>query len=150
MPANLINLHHRHPGCKMEVSFFKRRKILKKTSALELIPVRLMECEPREEGKVDILLPRFKNRWLVRAMEPLNRKQFIRIKLDAFGSATWLLIDGKRNVAGISAHLNEDSREKLTSAEETLERVNQFMTMLYQQRFITFQQIQKHDKQLNS
>ncbi len=143
MPVNLINLHHQRRECKMEVGFFKRRKILKKTSALDLIPLRLIEYEPREEGKIDILLPRFKNKWLFRAMEPLNRKHFIRIKLDAFGSATWLLIDGKCNVAGICAQLNETFREKLTSAEETVKRVNQFMAMLYQQRFITFQQIQK-------
>jgi len=127
----------------MEVNFFQRRKILKKTNALDLIPLRLMEWEPREEGKIDILLPRFKRHWLQRITGALKRKRFIHIKLDTFGSATWVLIDGVLTVAEISARLNETFLNKVSSPQETSERISKFMTMLYQQRFITFRQIQK-------
>lgn len=137
-------LHLLHPECNgMEVNFFQRRKILKKSNALDLIPVRLFNHEQREEGKLNILLPRFRRNWLARYLAPLNKKEFIRIKLDQFGSATWLLIDGKKNVLEISRELENIYPEKLDPPTETAERVNKFMSVLYQQRFISFLQLQK-------
>jgi len=127
----------------MEVHFFKRRKILKKSNALDLIPVRLLNHELREDGNLDILLPRFKRSWLERLMAPLHRKEFIRIKLDRFGSTSWLLIDGIKPVQTICDELEKKYPELLSPESETLDRVNKFMTILYQQRFISFQQLQK-------
>lgn len=128
----------------MEVNFFERRKILKKSNALDLVPVRLLNHEEREEGKLNILLPRFKRTWLKNFMVPFSRKEeFIRIRLDEFGSAAWLLIDGNKPVREISAELERKFPEKLDPPVETPERVNTFMSVLYQQRFISFQQLQK-------
>ena len=127
----------------MEVNFFKRRKILKKSNALDLIPMRLLNHEQREEGKINILLPRFTKAWLARFLAPLKRKEFIRIKLDQFGSATWMLIDGIKPVRTICDELEKEYPEKLEPESETVERVNKFMTILYQQRFISFRQLQK-------
>ncbi|MBL7110688.1 MAG: PqqD family protein [Bacteroidales bacterium] len=129
----------------MEVNFFKRRKILKKSNALDLIPVRLLNHEPRGEVTLNILLPRFKKPWLARIMAPQKRKEFIRIKLDQFGSATWLLIDGIKPVRTICDELEKEYPGKLQPESETVDRVNKFMTILYQQRFISFQQLQKKD-----
>jgi len=129
----------------MEVNFLKRRSIFKRTSALELIPIRTIEYETREDGCVNILLPRFKNKLLAHVMESFNRKKIIHIKLDEFGTATWLRIDGKRSVATIIEKLKEEFPDKLKPAEETEERVNKFLTILYQQRFISFQQIQREE-----
>lgn len=129
----------------MEVNFLKRRKILKHTSALDLVPIRLMNHEQGEEGKLNILLPRFKRAWLAHFLSPLNKKEFIRIKLDPFGSATWLLIDGKKTVREISDTLEIEYPEKLTPSSETPERVNKFMSILYQQRFISFRQLLKEN-----
>ena len=133
----------------MEVNFLKRRKIFKQTSALDLIPMRTIAYETREDGCVDILLPRFKSNILAHIMESFNRKKIIHIKLDVFGTATWLIIDGKRSVATICKKLEEDFPDKLPPAEETEERVNKFLTILYQQRFISFRQIQKKDESVS-
>jgi len=129
----------------MEVNFLKRRRILKHTSALDLVPIRLMNHEEREEGKLNILLPRFKRTWLAHFLAPLNKEQLIRIKLDQFGSATWLLIDGKKPVRTICEELEKEYPEKMEPTSETGERVNKFMSVLYQQRFISFQQLQKRN-----
>lgn len=130
-------------GKAMEVNFFTRRKILKHTSALDLVPIRLMNVEEREEGKLNILLPRFRRTWLARYLAPLNKEKFIRIKLDEFGSAAWLMIDGEKSVRTICDALEKEFPEKLDPPEETAERVNKFMSVLYQQRFISFRQLQK-------
>ncbi len=130
----------------MEVNFLKRRKILKRTSALDLIPMHTIEYETREDGQVDILLPRFKKKLLAHFMESFNKKKIIHIKLDEFGTATWLMIDGKRSVILICEKLKEDFPDKLNPAEETEERVNKFLTVLYQQRFISFRQIQEENQ----
>jgi hypothetical protein len=127
----------------MEVNFFKRRKILKKSNALDLVPMRLLDHEQREEGKLNILLPRFRRPWLAGYLAPLNKERFIRIKLDQFGSSTWLLIDGKKNVREISGALENEYPKQLDPPTETSDRVNKFMSVLYQQRFISFQQLQK-------
>ncbi|MBE0648197.1 MAG: PqqD family protein [Bacteroidales bacterium] len=129
----------------MEVNFFERRKILKKSNALDLVPVRLLNQEEREDGNLNILLPRFRRTWLAIYLAPLNKKRFIQIKLDQFGSATWLMIDGKKSVQEISDQLEREYPEKLDPPEETPERVNKFMSVLYQQRFISFQQLQKEN-----
>ncbi len=133
----------RHEG--IEVNFLKRRRILKHISALDLIPIRLMEHETREEGKLNILLPRFKRTWLASFLAPLNKEELIRIKLDQFGSATWLLIDGKKSVQEICNELEKEFPEKLNPPTETADRANKFMSVLYQQRFISFQQLQKEN-----
>ncbi|MFH1936338.1 MAG: hypothetical protein ABIK52_02090 [Bacteroidota bacterium] len=129
----------------MEVNFFQRRKILKKSNALDLIPVRLLNHEPRDDGNLNILLPRFKKPWLARFMAPLKRKEFIRIKLDQSGSATWMLINGIRPVRTICEELEKENPGKMQPGSETIDRVNKFISILYQQRFITFRQIQKEN-----
>ena len=127
----------------MEVNFFKRRQIFKSTSALDLIPVRLLDHKMDEEKKISIQLPRFRNPMLAKFMEPFNSRKIIPIKLDTFGSAAWLLIDGNKNLELIASELQKQFPEELKPPEETNDRVSKFISLLYQQRFITFRQIQK-------
>ena len=54
------------------MNFLQRRKILKKANFLELTPVRILEYELREEDKVNVLLPRFKNE-IARRMLKIGR-----------------------------------------------------------------------------
>ncbi len=110
-----------------------------------MIPMRTMKYETKEDGHVNILLPRFKSNLLANIMESFNRKKIIHIKLDEFGAATWLMIDGKRSVSTLIEELEKDFPDKLKPVEETEERVNKFLTILYQQRFISFRQIQKEE-----
>jgi len=126
-----------------EVSFFQRRKILKQANSLDLHPIQLLESEKRDENTVNILLPRFKNKTALKLFRPHWKPEFIRIKLDEFGSSVWSMIDGARSASEICSHLKEKFPEKLNPIEETEERVSKFLSMLFQQRFISFREILK-------
>jgi hypothetical protein len=123
------------------LNFFQRRRILKKSNYLDLTPFRMMEFEILENGKVDLLMPRFKHHILKRALQPNWKKAFIRIHLDEIGSAIWTRIDGTSNVNELCNRLQAIYPEKLPSQEETEERVTQFLSLLYQERYITFREI---------
>lgn len=100
-----------------------------------------MEFVTREDGKVDIVMPRFRHHFWKRALQPHWKKEVIPIHLDEIGSAIWLLINGTRNVSELCDHLQADHREKLHPPEETVIRVTKFLSLLYQQRYITFKEI---------
>jgi hypothetical protein len=124
------------------MNFFQRRKILKRSNFLDLTPVRLMEHEFREEGKITLLMPRFKNKYWSRMLQARSKGEFIHIKLDESGSDTWMLLDGKSSVHAICEKLKEQFPEKLIPLDDTEIRVTRFLTFLYHQRYITFIEIQ--------
>ncbi|MEI8005324.1 MAG: PqqD family protein [Bacteroidota bacterium] len=128
----------------MEVSFFRRRNILKQANSLDLHPVKLIDSEARDENTLNLLLPRFRNKTALKLFRPHWKPEFIRIKLDEFGSAVWAMIDGNRCTSDICVQLKETFPEKLNPIEETEERVSKFLFILYQQRFISFREIQKN------
>jgi hypothetical protein len=129
------------------LNFFQRRKILKKANYLDLTPLRQMEFEIREDGKVDILLPRFKHPLWKRMLQPHWKQEFIRIHLDEMGSAIWIQVDGTIKVNELCSRIQAAHPEKLHPPEETEKRVTQFLSLLYQQRYITFREITGEKKQ---
>jgi hypothetical protein len=106
-----------------------------------------MEFETREDGKVDILMPRFSHHVWRRALQPRWKQEFIRIHLDETGSALWILCDGTLNVGELCNKVQAVHPEKLHPPEETEKRVTQFLSLLYQQRYITFSEIMQEKKQ---
>jgi len=125
------------------MNFFERRKILKKANYLNLTPVRMREHALTEEGKVDILVPRFKNKFWTEVYRKSRKGEYIRIHLDPTGSALWLSIDGEKNAGEISLRLLEQLPEKFTSGDDAEKRVTQFLSLLYQQEYISFREILK-------
>jgi hypothetical protein len=123
------------------MNFFKRRKILKQANFLDLRPVRVLGHEVRDDGGITLLMPRFKNRINATLFQPTSKDTFILIKLDRFGGHTWLLIDGHATVAEICTKLKEQFPEELNPLDETEARVTKFLSLLYQQRYITFREI---------
>jgi hypothetical protein len=106
-----------------------------------------MEFEIRDDGKVDIQMPRFKHPVWKRALQPHWKQEFIRIHLDEIGSAIWLQIDGIINVNEICNRVQSSLPEKLNPPGETEKRITQFLSLLYQQRYITFREIILEKKQ---
>ena len=125
------------------MNFFQRRKILKQANYLDLTPLRIFDHELREDGKVTILLPRFKNELAKRMLKPRRKSDHIHIKLDETGSAIWLMIDGKLRVQEICEQMKNLYQDKMQPPEETETRVTQFLSLLYQQRYISFREIMK-------
>ena len=124
------------------MNYFKRRKIFKQANFLDLRPVRVLGYDLRDDGGITLLMPRFKNRINSALFQPPSKGKTIFIKLDRFGGHTWLLIDGKLTVTEICSLLKAQFPEELIPIEETEERVTKFLSLLYQQRYITFREIQ--------
>ena len=107
---------------------------------LELTPVRIHGFDLRENGKVAVLIPRFTSKFFGKYLLPLLKNKFIPLKLDELGSETWLQIDGKKSVQVICDALTEKLGEKIHPSEE---RVTLFLTELYKNKFIKFNEITK-------
>ena len=58
--------------------------------------------------------------------------------MDKFGSMTWLLIDGNKNVYEICEGLREEFGEEI---EPVYDRVSLFISKLYKNKFIIFKEI---------
>ena len=124
------------------MNFFQRRKIFRKANFLDLRPVRVLGHDVRDDGGITLLMPRFKNRINAALFQPNSKEKLIYIKLDRFGSHTWLLIDGFSTVTQICDQLKATFPDELKPVEETEDRVTKFLSLLYQQRYITFREIQ--------
>ena len=123
------------------MNFFQRRKILKNVNYLELTPVKLMEDRLTDKGKIDILLPRFTNRFWNQVYKNSKKGEYIYIHLDEIGSAIWNSIDGNLSVQTICNEMKEKRPDHLQPAEETEKRVTDFLSLLYRERYISFREI---------
>lgn len=126
---------------KMEVSFFKRRKIFKTTSLLELTPFRKIEHEVSENGLVVLLYPKFRHNKVSRFMLG-NKSPYIRLNLDEIGSASWLMIDGNKNIRIIADELSDQMGEKVQPVHD---RLGKFLSQLYNNKFISFKELLKKE-----
>ena len=122
----------------MSLSFIERKKILKNANYLDLRPIRNYSEEISDDNLVTILIPRFKNQFAAKYILPKMKGKYFKLKLDEIGSAAWLLINGKSNVAEIMKDLDAKFGEKIQPVDE---RLIKFLTQLYQQRLITFEEI---------
>lgn len=126
--------------CHMEVGFLQRRKILKNKNALDLTPVRKYSEESGEDDLVSIIIPKFKNKFVREYILPRLKSPIVKVKLDEFGSASWLLFDGKNTVSDIAEKLVEKFGDRIQPVEE---RIVKYTTNLYLNGFISFKEIQK-------
>jgi hypothetical protein len=123
------------------MNFFQRRKILKDANFLHLVPVRVMEHTVAEDGKVTVLLPRFKNKFWREVYRNSKKGEFITIRLDETGSAIWLLIDSTSSVEKLSENALAQHPDRFTTLDDAQTRITKFLALLYQQRYISFQEI---------
>lgn len=105
-----------------------------------MTPVRVHRHEEREDGMVNVLIPRFKSNFAKKLFSKAVSSPYIKANLDEFGTATWLLIDGNRNVQNIGEALVEKFGEKV---EPVYERLTRFLTDLHRYNFISFIELKK-------
>lgn len=122
----------------MTQNFFTRRKILKESNYLDLTPFRIHREEIDENGLVTILVPKFTNKFVVKYIVPTLKSKYFKIHFDELGSETWKLIDGKINVNNISESLLAKFGDKIQPVHE---RVTKFLSQLYLQGFISFNEL---------
>jgi len=123
----------------MLITYFKRRKFLRKANALDLTPVAQLQSETGKDGIVTLLIPKFKNKKVAAFVIPGTRSKLIRLKLDETGSNVWNAIDGTTKIGEICHLLRVKSDHGFPQAEE---RVSHFLMQMYQDKFITFKEIQ--------
>jgi hypothetical protein len=93
----------------------------------ELTPLRNAKWETTEEGKVVVLVPKFKNPFLVKWILPYLAKPFFRIKLDEIGSQIWQQCDGATSISTIAESLKAKFGD---SVEPVDARINKYLNHL--------------------
>jgi hypothetical protein len=110
-----------------------------KTNYLDLTPVRKQNYEMTTDGKVFLLVPKFKNKSWGRILLPKGKPQEIAVKLDDIGSKVWLKIDGSSTVADICSQLvGEIANEDLAQMEI---RLTKFFDILFNNKYISFKEL---------
>jgi hypothetical protein len=120
------------------MNFFQRRKILKNANYLDLTPVCAKKHLIGDDEKVTVIIPKFTNKFVVEKIVPKLKHPDMKLNLDEIGSAVWLLIDGKKKVKEIALELSQKFGDKIQPVDE---RLTKFLTQLYEQRLITFDEI---------
>lgn len=106
----------------------------------ELQPKRNAQWETTDEGRIVVLVPKFKNALLVKWILPYLAKPFFRIKLDAVGSVIWEQCDGNTPVSRIAEIL----KNKFGAAVDPVDaRINHFLNQLERGDLILIQQQQQ-------
>lgn len=93
---------------------------------LDLRPRRTREWE-EVDGRVVVLMPKFRHPLLARWLLPMLRSQNFRIKLDGLGSAVWKRCDGETSVALIAEQVRAEFGE---AAEPVHDRIGTFLRKL--------------------
>lgn len=107
----------------------------KKINFLDLIPERKCQWEKTEDGKIDLVIPRFKNQYMKKFALKLGKSEFFKVHLDSMGSHVWELIDGTITVEQIGK-LIENKKEE--SPDKLYGRLTEFFAILMRNRFIQF------------
>lgn len=116
----------------------KKKKQQFEVNYLELTPFQNHDFEVNKNGLVNVFVPKFKNKMLIKFLIPKMKSPFIKIKLDEFGSEVWQLIDGSKKVLEISEKLLEKFGDRIQPVNE---RLTKFLTQLYHYKFINFKEI---------
>ena len=122
----------------MIVSFFKKRKILKSANTLDLHPVKNYSEEFDSDGMVRVLVPKIKNHFIRKVFDKYIKNIFIKVKLDKYGSEVWKNIDGIKDVDTIVKDMLKNFSSETSEIES---RTINFIFLLYQQGFITFNEL---------
>jgi len=102
---------------------------------LDLVPRRLIDSEPADDGKVRLLMPRYRDPLGKRLLQPLLRgdRRFIRVPLEGRGSWIWSQVDGDRTVGQIAVAFRAAFPEE---SEQVEERVCQYVAALVGNGFL--------------
>jgi hypothetical protein len=116
------------------------KKVKLDLNYLEMTPQRLYEHETRDDGLINVLVPKFHTKFYKKYIMPKMKNPYIRANLDEFGSRAWELADGSTPVREIVALMEERFGERLGPATE---RITMFLTQLYKAGFISFKELNR-------
>ncbi|MBD3424649.1 MAG: PqqD family peptide modification chaperone [Candidatus Latescibacteria bacterium] len=112
---------------------------------LDLVPRRNVDYETGGNGMVTLLTPRFRNKLLLRHLQPRLKRPHFKVDLDEFGSFVWLRCDGEKSTGEIAEDMRAEFGEK---AEPLLERLKLFFGQLEKLKYIEFINIEECRKKI--
>ena len=103
---------------------------------LQLKPARVMEWERDPEGKVILLVPKFRDPILGRLIQPrLRRRPHFHVNLDEVGTFVWEQCTGEKTVSEIVESMQSHFGERV---EPAVQRLSLFLSQLASGRFIRY------------
>ena len=110
-------------------------KTNKNVNLLDLIPVKNVEWEKKEDGTVSLRLPKTRSRLFKAIIEKFGKKSHFQVHLDEFGSFVWERCDGTHHVYQIGNSLKSKFGE---TVEPVYDRLGAFVRILASQKCITY------------
>jgi len=102
---------------------------------LDLIPVKIINAQKKEDGKITIFQPKFKNKFMLKFVVPKLKNPDFKVNIDEFGSFVWEQIDGCLTVEKIGEKLEEHFKEEI---EPVYERLSLFIQSMERYKFIEY------------
>lgn len=123
----------------MAIRLFKRKSDLETRNLLELTPYRFYKEETDAEGNFVVLIPKFKNKYLVKYLVPRMKSEYFKLKLDKFGSSVWGMLNGKDSIKFIAEELVKKHGDEI---QPIYDRLPKFIMMLHTNKLISFKEIE--------
>ena len=124
----------------MPLSFKQRKKILQNINTLDLTPLKLHAEEVDNENIVTVIYPKFKNELVKKFILPMLKFTDFEIKLEKFGSAVWMNMNGKNKIHDIIKIMQSKFWDEFQDAEA---RVIKFIFQIYEQKLISFNELNR-------
>jgi hypothetical protein len=115
------------------MNIFNKSKKSKEINLLELKPIRNLKWETGDKNETILLVPKFKNRYLLKWLVPRLKKQNFKVKLDEFGSFVWNHCDGNNTVGEIAEKMKIKFGEDF---DPTCERIGKFVSQMIRDSFV--------------
>ena len=87
----------------------------------DLLPERKREFVKRDDGMIEVLIPRYGRGRLGKFLGSLLKDRPVRLKLDKVGTLTWELCDGRHSVFTIGERLRKSFGEEVDPVYDRLE-----------------------------
>ena len=114
----------------------KKRVVEKpKINLLDLIPVRNIKWEKKEDGLITLFKPKFEHAFFKKYVLPRLKKPHYKINLDHVGSFTWELCDGSLRVKEVAKNLKDKFGEEV---EPLYDRLALFLQSLEKTHLIFY------------
>jgi hypothetical protein len=94
---------------------------------LDLKPTQQVLWESAANGTVVVLVPKFRNEFMVKWLVPHLRAPNIRVQLDRMGSFVWKQCDGKTTVAAMAESMKNEFGESMHAVHD---RIRKFLLTL--------------------
>ena len=106
---------------------------------LSMVPAHNVKEFTEAEGKITLLIPKFKREWMRKFFIPKHKSLHFSIHLDAIGSQVWRMINGEQTVEEICLKVKDMLQSEGKPIDHAEERVTIFMTDLYKRKYIVFE-----------